>query len=202
MAGFLARVRKDPRADTAFRLAATWAGDQKTVHDVRALGHAINIANALGRYTPDVPPQAVAACLLHAIPRWPMPTEAAHQLVEDQCGPEARWLLEALRAEHTALEERSEHAVEGHLRLLRTMQWLAHATLTFKIVTLQYAPSHPGWAGTTEAAGPACAARDHELPYLRQLHTLTTGLVPRIMSDDFGRLLEQCRRVTATAASR
>ncbi|MGA5442409.1 hypothetical protein ACPCKW_23220 [Streptomyces griseoincarnatus] len=201
MVGFLARTRQDPRADTAFRLATTWARGQKTIHDVRALGHAINVANTLGRYTPDVPPQAVAACLLHAIPQWPLTDEAAHQLVEEQCGPEARWLLEALRSEHTVLEDPSGRAVEGHLRQLRTMPWLAHATLAFKIVMLQYAPLRAVRTSDTGAAGPFEALQANQLSYLDQVHALTTGLVPQIMTTDFGRLLEQRRPVT-TAASR
>lgn len=202
MAGFLARARQDPRTDTAFRLAAAWACGQTTVHGVRALGHAITVANTLGRYVPDAPPQAVTACLLHAVPQWPMSDEAAHRLVEDQCGMEARCLLEALHAEPAGLGVPSTHAVKGHLRLMRTMPWLAHASLTFKIVTLQYAPTRPVQTGNTEPAGFFRAAQDAQLPYLRQVHSHTSGLVPQAMTRDFGQLLEQTRPVTTAAASR
>lgn len=202
MAGFLARARQDPRTDTAFLLAADWARGQTTVHGVRALGHAITIANTLGRYAPDAPSQVVTACLLHAIPQWPMNDEAAHRLVEDQCGLEARCLLEALRAEPAGMGVPSTRAVKGHLQLLRTMSWLAHASLTFKIVTLQYAPTRPARTSDTEAAGVVRAARDAQLPYLRQVHAHTSGLVPRPMSRAFGQLLEQSRPVTTAAASR
>lgn len=191
MAGFLARTRQDPRAETAFRLATEW-GPGQTVDGLDALGHAVNVANTLGRYVPDAPPQVVAACLLHAIPRWPM----ADEVVESQCGVEARLLLEALRDEQAVLAV-PDRAVEGHLRLLRTMPWLARVTVAFKIVELQYTSGR-----AAESAWRPFAFLGDQVPYLRQLHDLAAGVVPQTMSDAYLRLLEQCSPVTTAAASR
>lgn len=195
MAGFLARTRQDPRAETAFRLATEW-GPGQTIDGLDALGHAVNVANTLGRYVPDTPPQVVAACLLHAIPRWPMADEDVHELVEAQCGVEAWLLLEALRDEQAVLAVPSR-AVEGHLRLLRTMPWLAHVTVAFKIVELQYTSGRPA----ASALRPFASLGD-QVPYLRQLHDLAAGVVPQTMSGAYLRILEQCSPVTTAAASR
>ncbi|MDH6522362.1 hypothetical protein [Streptomyces sp. SAI-090] len=198
MAGFLARTRHDPRAETAFRLAAAW-GSSQAINGLGSLGHAVNVANTLGRHTPDAPPQVVAACLLHAIPRWPMTDEDVHELVEAQCGVEARLLLEALRAEQTVLAKPSDLAVDGHLRLLRTMPWLAHATLAFKIVTFQYT------SGRTAHGCQSIAAwrpLDNQVSYLRQLHDLAVEVVPQTMSGAYLGLLEQCLPVITATASR
>lgn len=196
MAGFLARTRQDPRAETAFRLATEW-GRVQAIDGLDALGHAVNVANTVGRYAPDAPPQVVAACLLHAIPRWPMSDEAVHELVESQCGVEARLLLEALRDEQAVLAVPSDRAVEGHLRLLRTMPWLAHVTVAFKIVELQYTSGR-----AAESAWRPFASLGDQVPYLRQLHDLAAGVVPQTMSGAYLRLLEQCLPVTTAAASR
>jgi hypothetical protein len=172
-------------------------GPGQAVGGVHALSRAVNVVNTLGRYTPDAPPQVVAACLLHAIPKWPMDNEAAHELVEAQCGVEARLLLEALRAEQAVLAAPSDHAVEGHLRLLRTMPWLAHVTFAFKIVTLQYTCGRDAEV----AWGPITSLGD-QAPYLRRLHELPAGIVPQSMSRAYLRLLEQCLPVTTAASSR
>ena len=201
MAGFIARSRQDPRAESAFRLAAVW-GSGQAIDGVHALSHAVNVANALGRYTPDAPPQVVAACLLHAIPEWPMANEAAHELVEAQCGVEARLLLEALRAEQTILAELSDGGIEGHLRLLRTMPWLAHATLAFKIVALQYVSERAARGCDAEAAWRPFTFPSNQLPYLRQLHDLAAGVMSQTMSGAYIHLLEQRLPVTVATASR
>ncbi|MET9083159.1 hypothetical protein ABZX77_14895 [Streptomyces sp. NPDC004237] len=168
---------------------------------MNALGHAINVANTLGRYLPDAPPQVVAACLLHAIPQWPMTGEPAHEFVEAQCGVEARLLLEALRAEHHAMALPSQRAVDGHLRLLRTMPWLAHSALSFKIVSLQYATAYSAQGRPDAAAAwKGRVAGGSQLPYLRQLRALAAELVPAVMADDFARLLDQCLPMTAATS--
>ncbi|MEU0341885.1 hypothetical protein ABZ092_23745 [Streptomyces bobili] len=201
MAGYLARTRQDPRAETAFHLAAEWSPGQ-TTDGVDALSHAVNVANTLGRYTPDAPPQVVAACLLHAVPQWPMADEAVHELVEARCGVEARLLLEALRAERAVLTDPSGRAVEGHLRLLRTMPWLTHATLTFKIVTFRYLTGRTVPRRDDEPAGGPFSSPDSQVPYLRQLHALAVAVVPQMMGDAYARLLDQCPPVTTAALSR
>ncbi|MGW1041022.1 hypothetical protein [Streptomyces sp. NPDC002547] len=201
MAGFLARTRQDPRAETAFRLATAWSSGQ-AINGLDALGHAVNVANTLGRYTPDAPPQVVAACLLNAIPRWPTADEDVYELVEAQCGVEARVLLEALRDEQAVLAKPSDLAVEGHLRLLRTMPWLAHATLVFKIVALQYTSGHAARGRDAEAAWRPFTSQGNQAPYLRQLHDLAAEVVPQTMSVAYMRLLEQCLPMTTAAASR
>lgn len=201
MTGFLSRSRTDPRAATAFRTAAAWSAGQ-TVYGLDALGHAINVTNMLGRYTPDAPPQVVAACLLHAIPQWPLANEAVHELVEAECGVEARWLVEALRAEEAVLARPTEQAVEGHLRRLRTMPWLAHATLAFKIVTLHYALAHTAHARWGAAqAWSGLLSQGGQARYLRQLHALATHIVSPGMASAFARLLDQSLSVTVPAAS-
>ncbi|WP_086810044.1 hypothetical protein [Streptomyces reticuliscabiei] len=201
MAGFLARTRQDPRAETAFRLATAWSSGQ-AIDGLDALGHAVNVANTLGRYTPDAPPQVVAACLLHAIPLWPMTSDDVHEVVEAQCGVEARVLLEALRDEHAVLAKPSDLAVEGQLRLLRTMPWLVHAILAFKIVTLQYTSGRAARGCDAEAAWRPFPFHDNHVPYLRQLHDLAAGVVPQNMSGAYIRLLEHCLPVTTATASR
>ncbi|MCT9107586.1 hypothetical protein [Streptomyces mirabilis] len=168
-----------------------------------ALGHAINVANTLGRYVPDAPPQVVAACLLHAIPQWPMVDEAVHELVEAECGVEARWLVEAMRAEEAVLAHPSEGAVQGQLRRLRTIPWLAHATLAFKIVTLQYTVAHAAHRRWDAAqAWPPPASHDERPPYLHQLLALATEVVHPVMTNAFARLLDKRPSVTVCAASR
>ncbi|QKZ23889.1 hypothetical protein [Streptomyces chartreusis] len=201
MTGFLVQARKDPRAERAFQLSAKWASGQLTSHRVRAFSHATTVTNTLGRYVPNIPPQAVAACLLHAVPKWPQPDRAVHRLVENQCGPEAQRLLRALRAEHNSVGVPSNDAAREHLRLLRHMPWLAHTSLAFKIVTLQHTLSRP--ARTSRALMGQLARTDQgsQLPYLIQVHALTAGIVPQPMSDEFGRLLEQGRPVPTSTAN-
>lgn len=201
MTGFLARSRTDPRANTAFHLAAVW-GPGQSVHGFDAVGHAVIVTNLLGRYAPDAPPQVVAACLLHAIPRWPMADEAVHKFVEAHCGVEARLLLAALRAEQAVLAMPTADAVEGHLRLMRRMPWLAHVTLSFKIVTLQYATAHAVRRPDIQATGRPGIYLDEQLPYLRQLHALAADVVPQIMTADYVRLLDQYLPMPTAAASR
>ncbi|WP_369228507.1 hypothetical protein AB5J52_48570 (plasmid) [Streptomyces sp. R39] len=199
MAGFLARTRQDPRAATAFRLAAAW-GPGQTVAGRDALGHAVTVASILGCYIPDAPPQVVAACLLHGIPRWPMADEDVYRFVEAQCGVEARLLLAALRDEQAVLAVPSDRAVEGHLRLLRAMPWLVHVTLAVKIVVLQYAIGRPARGRDTDAG---CAPfTSSQVPYLRGLHDLAAEFGLQTMSADYLRLLKQCLPVTTAAASR
>ncbi|MFE6939705.1 hypothetical protein [Streptomyces chartreusis] len=202
MTSFLIQARKDPRAENAFQLSAKWASGQLTSHKVRAFHHATTVTNTLGHYVPDIPPQAVAACLLHAIPKWPQPDTTVHPLVEHQCGPETRLLLRALRAEPDPVAVPSNDAFKEHLRLLRHMPWLAHTSLAFKIVILQHTLSRP--ARTSRALRGQLARTDQgsQLPYLSQVHALTTGIVPQPMSDELGRLLEQSSPKTAPAASR
>ncbi|WP_405814678.1 hypothetical protein OG241_08770 [Streptomyces sp. NBC_01390] len=169
---------------------------------MNALAHAVNVANTLGRYIPDAPPQVVAACLLHAIPQWPMADEAVHELVDAECGAEARWLLEALRAEEEVLARPSEDAVQRQLRRLRNIPWLAHASLTSKVVTLQYAVAHAAhrrWDAAS--AWTPSASRGDQLPYLRQLHTFATGVVPPVMINAFAGLLDQSLSKTVRASS-
>jgi hypothetical protein len=199
--GFMTHSRMDPRADAALRLATAW-GPGQTVDGVNALGHAFNVANALGQYIPDTPPQVVAASLLHAIPCWPMADEAVLEFVEAQCGVEARLLLEALRAEHAVLATPSADAVDRHLRLLRTMPWLAHATLTAKIVTLQYATAHADARRGAEAVRKPGMSIEEQSPYLRQLLAVAREVVPPIMTADYVRLLDQCLPMPTAAASR
>jgi hypothetical protein len=199
--GFLARSRTDPRANTAFHLAAVW-GSGQSVHGFDALGHAVIVTNTLGQYAPDAPPQVVAACLLHAIPRWPMANESVYKFVEAHCGVEARLLLEALRAEQAVLARPTADAVRGHSRLLRTMPWLAHVTLTFKIVTLQYATARTARRPGIQATGGPGIYLAEQMPYLRQIHALAAEVVPPIMTADYVRLLDQYLPMPTAAASR
>lgn len=204
MVGFLARTLRDPRADNALRLATAWGAGQ-TIDGLDALRHAIAVAHILGWHTPDAPPQVVAACLLHAIPQWPMASEDVHALVEAHCGVEARMLLTALRDEQAVLAAPSDRAVEARVRLLRTMPWLATSTLAFKITALQRARGRAASGRDAEAALRQGPSQDLHPLYLRQLQELTAAVVPKRMSSTYSHLLDlldQCVPATTAAASR
>lgn len=179
---------RHPIVAQALAEARVWCAGR--IIDARpALAHAASVAVTLGRHVPHASPELVAAVLLHDAPEFaPGELDLDAHLAETY-GQEVARVVQALQAEHDALDSPDPPMHTDDLPVLL-------ASTSDKIVALaslaQRAP-RSGDAAEFFAQRPALLRL---LPFFRRCQHAGVGLVPASMTSDLANVLDLIDRAS------
>ncbi|RKR88426.1 HD domain-containing protein [Micromonospora pisi] len=185
---------RHPLVRQALTDARTWCTGQ-IIDERPALVHAVRVAVTLARHLPGVPPELVAAALLHDAPEFVPPELDLDTILTARYGPEVPRIIRALQVEHHALDQPNPPISTDDRPVLL-------ASTADKIVALASLIRRARASGDPDAFFTARPGLLRLLPHFHGFHQAATGLVPTGMSDQLGYVLDLIDQTAATARTR
>jgi hypothetical protein len=185
---------RSPLVDDALVLARSWCAGHR-VDDAPALGHAVRVVLTLGRHVPDVPPDVVAAVLLHDGPEFAPPGQLEHSLAA--LGGRVMSIVRALEAEHQALDQFpvSPELITEHVQgLIDDDVWTLQVTAADKIVAFRALLHRAARSGDVAGFFARRAALRERLPYFGYFLVAASPLLPASMPTELDQLLRRTAR--------
>jgi hypothetical protein len=177
---------RHPTVDRALTLARRWCRGHQ-IDAAPALAHAARVAVTVSRHIPHVPPEPVAAALLHDSPEYAPQAEPGIDLypyLTQHLGPEVARIVAALEVEHAALG-----SLDGPPVPVDDPPVLA-VSAADKIVALGSMLRRAAASGDPAGFWRARGAFTAVTPYLHAFHVEATPHLPETMAGELARLVE------------
>ncbi|GIH20913.1 hypothetical protein Raf01_90850 [Rugosimonospora africana] len=179
---------------TAFGLARQWcAGREIDGHPT--LSHAVRVAVKLDQHLPAVPPQLIAAVLVHNSPEFAPATVDVDAALTVWLGPEITRVVAAMHREHAAMD-----AGVPAVPPLRDL-WTLYASAADKIVSVGSILARAAAADDPKDFWCGRQAFVALVPYFREFHTATSARLPAGLRDELGLAVALAESATAAPAS-
>lgn len=157
----------------------------------------MRVALTLGRYMPTVPPELIAAILLHDVFDY-RGSSLVDSTIARQCGQRTLTMVWLMYGEHTAMDQYATAPAMASSRLARLSDLIAAALTADKIVSVGYVLRG---ARRTDDPRAYWAARRPFLdlvPYLRAFHQATAHRIPGGLADALVTLVRDAETVETT----